>query len=63
MDETRKERCDAFWEHLTERHPLEENYSKATKLAYRWPEPGEHRFVVVQYVSPGIAPVTTHLHH
>jgi hypothetical protein len=36
MDETRNERCKAFWERLIARHPSEENYSKATKLAYRW---------------------------
>lgn len=51
IDETQGERCKAFWQHLIARHPLEANYSKPTKHAYRWREIPELRLVVAQYVS------------
>ena len=51
IDETRGEHCKSFWEHLIARHPLEANYSKPTKLAYRWREISELRLVVAQYIS------------
>jgi hypothetical protein len=51
VDETQGERCKSFWEHLIARHPLEANYTKPTKLAYRWREIPELRLVVAQYIS------------
>ena len=51
IDDTQGERCKSFWEHLIAPHPLEANYSKPTKLAYRWREIPELRLVVVQYIS------------
>jgi hypothetical protein len=51
IDETVGEHCKSFWEHVIARHPLEANYSKPTKLAYRWREVPELLLVVVQYVS------------
>jgi len=51
IEETQGERCQSFWGHLIARHPLEANYSKPTKHAYRWREIAELRLVVAQYVS------------
>ena len=51
IGETQGERCKAFWEHLIARYPIEANYSKPTKLAYRWREIPELRLVVAQYIS------------
>jgi hypothetical protein len=51
INEAQGERCKSFWEHLIARHPLEVNYSKPTKLAYRWREIPGLRLVVAQYIS------------
>jgi hypothetical protein len=51
IDETQGVRCKAFWEHLIARHAIEANYSKPTKLAYRWREIPELRLIVGQYIS------------
>jgi hypothetical protein len=51
LDFTRPAVRKDFWEFLISRHPVEEDYSKSTKLAYRWRTIHKHRLVVVQFVS------------
>jgi hypothetical protein len=40
-----------FWDFLISRHPIEKEYARSTKNAYRWRSIPEVRLVVVQFVS------------
>jgi len=39
-----------FWEFLISRHPIEEDYAKSTRNAYRWRSIPQQRLVIVQFV-------------
>lgn len=40
-----------FWDFLISRHPIEEDYARSTRNAYRWRPLPKLRLVIVQYVS------------
>jgi hypothetical protein len=40
-----------FWEFLIARHPIEEEYARSTRNAYRWRPLQKLRLVIVQFVS------------
>ena len=40
-----------FWHHMISRHPIEEDYAKATANSSRWRTVPRHRIVIAQYIA------------